>query len=278
MEPFQFLFLFAELLNHALHRRRHERRGVRRTRRACCEFLSLSLTPNLKRLAHQKHHQPRDHQEPYSESRGNHPKVLRIIPGLQCCQHPSRLPTPSSLPVRFLCVSALSFSLLWFFSCLFRGFELQTLNFGSNSLLYPTIPLKAGHWAAITGPPYTIASAPIPRNVPNGNWYCLAIAHRNLRSVPSPRRLARFATPLLQPPRYKATIRPLPITLPKKLPTSSVRNVPRNPRNAPIMAIIFTSPIPMPSWPRTALYPAAMPHSKKLPKAAPRIPPRIPAA
>ncbi len=76
MEPFQFLFLFAE------------------------EFLSLSLTPNLKRLAHQKHHQPRDHQEPYSESRGNHPKVLRIIPGLQCCQHPSRLPTPSSLPQR----------------------------------------------------------------------------------------------------------------------------------------------------------------------------------
>src|SRR5260370_1222840 len=252
MEPFQFLFLFAELLNHALHRRRHERRGVRRTRRACCEFLSLSLTPNLKRLAHQKHHQPRDHQEPYSESRGNHPKVLRIIPGLQCCQHPSRLPTPSSLPVRFLCVSALSFSLLWFFSCLFRGFELQTLNFGFNSLLYPTIPLKAGHCAAITGPPYTIASAPIPRNVPSGNWYCLAIAHRKRCSVPSPRRLARFATSLLQPPRYSATTRPIPIKPPKTPPTTThppkkkpqnppPKNPPKTPRRNPRHAYLQKS-------------------------------------
>src|SRR6266851_9796499 len=44
------------------------------------------------------------------------------------------------------------------------------------------------------------------------------------------------------------------------------------------MAIIFTSPMPMPSCPRINLYPAAIPHSKKLPKAAPRIPSKIPAA
>jgi hypothetical protein len=36
--------------------------------------------------------------------------------------------------------------------------------------------------------------------------------------------------------------------------------------------------MPIPSWPRTSLYPAANPQSKKLPKAAPRIPSRIPAA
>src|SRR5260370_20350009 len=123
-----------------------------------------------------------------------------------------------------------------------------------------------------------MASAPIPRNVPNGNWYCLAIAHRKRRSVPNPRRLARFATPLLQPPKYNATTSPIPIKLPRRLPTRSVRNVPRSPRNAPIIHIILPAPLPHPSPPRTILYPAARPQSKKLPKPAPRIPSRIPAA
>src|SRR5260370_10068504 len=123
-----------------------------------------------------------------------------------------------------------------------------------------------------------MASAPIPRKVPSGNWYCIAIAHRKPFSVPNPRRLALCASPLLQPPKYKASTRLSPITVPRRLPTKSVRNVPRKPRNAPTMAIIFTSPMPNPSRPRTALYPVASPHSKKLPNAAPRSPSSIPAA
>src|SRR5258708_5349589 len=57
MQPFQFLFLLAQLLNHPLHRRRHERRRILRPRTAArFEFLLLLLPRALKKLPHQKHH------------------------------------------------------------------------------------------------------------------------------------------------------------------------------------------------------------------------------
>src|SRR5229473_116404 len=48
MQPFQFFFLLAKLLNHPLHRRCHERRRILRARRARLEFLFLLFPPILK--------------------------------------------------------------------------------------------------------------------------------------------------------------------------------------------------------------------------------------
>ena len=48
-----------------------------------------------------------------------------------------------------------------------------------------------------------------------------------------------------------------PRMLPSSVPSRIVMKEPRRPRNAPTMAIIFTSPKPMPSRPRTTLYKAA---------------------
>src|SRR6266851_3687946 len=140
------------------------------------QFLFLLLPRALKKLPHQKHRQPRDHQEPNSQSRGNHPKVLRVISSLEHCEHRCCLSAPSSLT---LCPSVFGAcpDLVGVLSVL-NLFRFQPKILESRD--YATIPLRLGQCPAITGPPYTIASAPIPRNVPSGNWYCLAIAHRRL--------------------------------------------------------------------------------------------------
>ena len=148
MQPLQFFFLLAELLDHSLHRCGHERRRILRARRAGRELFHLLLARALKKFAQQIHHHPGDRQKPNPQPCGNHPKVLRAARCLERCQHLSRLSTPPA------------FSLISFFH-----FSQKIL----ESRAYPTMPLKIGHHAAATGPAYTIASAPIPKNVPSGN-------------------------------------------------------------------------------------------------------------
>src|SRR6266853_157175 len=103
MQPFQFLFLFSQLLNHALHGRGHKRGRILRPRPARLELLFVLFPLALKKLPHQKHHQPGDHQERNRQSPGNLPKVLRVARVLQCSEHCSFLLSPLSLLCEPLC-------------------------------------------------------------------------------------------------------------------------------------------------------------------------------
>src|SRR5262249_44588846 len=75
------------------------------------------------------------------------------------------------------------------------------------------------------GPTVAAAAAPSARKVPNGSAY-------------------------FTPPRL-VTMRPRPTTVPASDAIISVTSASFQPRNAPIMASIFTSPIPSPSSRRT---------------------------
>src|SRR5213594_3259333 len=52
MQPLQFFFLLAQLVNHPLHRCRHERRRIFRAGSARLEFLFLLLPPAPERFPH----------------------------------------------------------------------------------------------------------------------------------------------------------------------------------------------------------------------------------
>src|ERR1700742_2178620 len=116
----------------------------------------------------------------------------------------------------------------------------------------------------------TTTKAPMPRKVPRGSWYWLAMAQRSFATGPRPRRLARSATWRFQPMAKRMTIRARPRMLPRSVPSKIVMKEPCRPTKAPTMAIILTSPKPMPSRLRRSLYKEAAPQSKKLPKAAPK--------
>jgi len=144
------------------------------------QILFLLFAPALKKLAQKEKHKPQDRQEGNPHLRGQRHKVLRVVCVLECCQHQSGHSNLVSLSA-CLCISSL-LRVIFSFS-----FPLSTL----NSHDYPAIHRKIGHRADTTGVAYTIASAPIPRNVPTaiGTGSQSPIANHALSPVRAPRAL-----------------------------------------------------------------------------------------